>query len=54
MGDSHGSLVGAPGLIGPSATQRKPTHAGRGKDVVSRADDRIHTAPSWYEPPRIT
>ena len=37
-----------------SPTQRKPTHAGRGNDVVSRAADRTHTAPSSYEPPRMT
>jgi hypothetical protein len=37
-----------------SAAQRNPTQAGCGNVVVSRAVDRIQTAPSAYEPPRVT
>ena len=44
--DSHGQPA--------SAAHRKPIHAGRDSDVVSRDADRTQTAPSSYEPPRIT
>jgi len=36
------------------AAQRKPTHGGRGRRVVSRAAARSHIAPLSKEPPRTT